>query len=112
MVRLVPSPGATTYKYLIWNLDTVLTDDTAGTDVAKQSADYNIIWVKILRNDASHDNVKIRIGSATAHEIELSQLVRPDTDVMWEGTVSGKIYVSNAAALANGRLKILVGVRA
>lgn len=112
MVFLTPNPGASSYKYLVWNLDTTLTDDVAGTDTTKQASDYTIVWVKILRNDAAHDNVKIRIGSATADQIELSALSRPDTDVMWEGVVSGKVYVSNAAALASGRLKILVGVRA
>lgn len=100
---------ATSYQRIRVDLNTAR---TAGSNTAVLSGPAHIVFVKILFMDgASSDHAatpsqSLRIGAATDAHLDLHTLTAPDSEVVFEGSVTGNIYVTNTSQA--GKLLILL----
>lgn len=93
----------------------------ATSDVDLTGADKNIVWVKVLAWDGANATFSgtgasadvagsfLRIGTTGKPKIPLWTLTKPDSDVIFEGYVTGRIYLT-APTSAGKNLVLLVGV--
>jgi hypothetical protein len=81
------------------------TAHAAGSELALIGSTKTIRWAKLVYHDGAASTVSagaisgnyLYVGSTSKNKVYLPALTAPDSDVVWEGRISGDIYLVNTA---------------